>query len=323
MTVGLASSADNIRYYGTGRAYEGLVGGASFNDLGELEDLKFGLKVSTAKLNSTRNAARGLLLEKITETEATITFGLREMTNENLKIAMLSDAVNSNNQAAGFLDQVASTFVSDQYIDLGKLNLTSVKLTGTITGTLTVGDTVTGDTSAATGDIAYKAAGYIEVVNVSGTFVVGEEVYKTADTHYITTTAVEVQDDVVVTNAAGTTRRVQGTDYSLDPDYGFIRKLSTGSIATGDVVSADYEAVTKSVIHGMSAASVERKLIFVSDKDDNGTRQRWTFWKVNILMNGNFPLIGDGAAILEITGTVLKDSTQASGQEYYKVETML
>ena len=115
---------------------------------------------------------------------------------------------------------------------------------------------------------------------------------------------------------------MQGTDYDLDPDYGYIRKLSTGSIATGDVVSADYPAITKYLIQGMAAASVERKLIFVSDKDDNGTRQRWTFHKVNILMNGDFPLIGDGAAVLAVTGTVLKDTTQASGQEYFKVETI-
>lgn len=320
--MGLASSADNIRYYGTGRAYEGAVGGAAFNDMGELENLNFSLAVSTEKLKSTRNAARGTLIEKITESEAKITFGLREMTNENLMIALLSSAVAADNQSAGYIDQVAPTWVSDKYVDLGKLNISSVKLTGTITGTLAVGDAVTGETSAATGVIAYKAAGYIEVVNVSGTFVVGEEVYETANTNYITTTGVEVQEDVVVTDVTGATRRVQGTDYTLDPDYGYIRKLSTGGIQATDVVSADYEAVTKNVMHGMSAASVERKLIFVSDKDDNGVRQRWTFHKVNILLNGDFPLIGDGAAVLAITGTVLKDTTQASGQEYYKVETI-
>jgi hypothetical protein len=290
--------------------------------MGELENLNFSLAVSTEKLKSTRNAARGTLIEKITESEAKVTFGLREMTNENLMIALLSSAVAADNQAAGFLDQVVPVFVSDKYVDLGKLNISSVKLTGTITGTLAVGDAVTGATSAATGVIAYKAAGYIEVVDVSGTFVVGEAVYETVSVNYITTTGVEVQEDAVVTDVTGATRRVQGTDYTLDPDYGYIRKLSTGGIQATDVVSADYEAVTKNVMHGMSAASVERKLIFVSDKDDNGIRQRWTFWKVNILLNGDFPLIGDGAAVLAITGTVLKDSTQSSGQEYYKVETI-
>jgi len=322
----LASSADNIRYYGTGRAYAGEVDEDSFDDLGELENINFALTVTIEKLKSTRNAARATIIEKETERDAVLTFGLREMTNENLKMTLLGSDINTDNQAASYVYQDAiGTDVDledDLYIDLGKLNVFSIKLTGTITGTLAVGDTVTGDTSAATGDIAFKAAGYIELVNIVGTFQVGEEVYETQGTNYITPTGIETLEDVVVTDAAGTTRRVQGTDYSLDPDYGYIRKISDGDIIDTDVISYDYEAVDRSYIWGMSAGSVERKLIFVSDKDDNGVRQRWTFHKVNILLNGEFPLIGEGASVLAVTGTVLKDSDQASGQEYYKVETM-
>jgi len=324
----LASSADNIRYYGTGRAYAGEVDEASFDDLGELENINFALTVTTEKLKSTRNASRATLIEKETERDATLTFGLREMTNENLKMTLLGSAINTDNQSAShvYQDVVGAAadvaLEDDLYIDLGKLNVFTTKLTGTITGALAAGDTVTGGTSAATGKIAYKDTGYIELVNVSGTFVAGEEVYETESTNYITPTGVETLEDIVVTDAAETTRLVQGTDYTLDVDYGYIRKLSTGGIIDTDLISYDYEAVNRSYIWGMSAGSVERKLIFVSDKDDNGIRQRWTFHKVNILLNGEFPLIGEGAAILAVTGTVLKDTTQASGQEYYKVETM-
>ena len=322
----LASNADNIRYYGTGRAYAGEVGEASFDDLGELENINFALTVTTEKLKSTRNAARATIIEKETERDAVLTFGLREMTNENLKMTLLGSAINTDNQSAGYTYQDAiGTDVNledDLYVDLGKLNVFITKLTGPITGELAVGDTVTGGTSGATGDIAFKAAGYIELVHVSGTFQAGEQVYETEGTNYITSTGVETLEDVVVTDAAGTARRVQGTDYNLDVDYGYIRKLSGGAIIDTDVISYDYEAVDRSYIWGMSAGSVEKKLIFVSDKDDNGVRQRWTFHKVNILLNGEFPLIGEGAAVLAVTGTVLKDTSQASGQEYYKVETM-
>jgi len=326
--MALASNADNIRYYGTGRAYAGEVGEASFDDLGELENINFALTVTTEKLKSTRNASRATLIEKETERDATLTFGLREMTNENLKMTLLGSAINTDNQSASHVYQnvvgaAADVALEDDlYIDLGKLNVFTTKLTGTITGALAAGDTVTGGTSAATGKIAYKDTGYIELVNVSGTFVAGEEVYETESTNYITPTGVETLEDIVVTDAAETTRRVQGDDYTLDVDYGYIRKLSTGGIIDTDLISYDYEAVNRSYIWGMSAGSVERKLIFVSDKDDNGIRQRWTFHKVNILLNGEFPLIGEGAAILAVTGTVLKDTSQASGQEYYKVETM-
>jgi len=326
--MGLASSADNIRYYGTGRAYAGEVGGASFDDLGELENINFGLTVTTEKLKSTRNAARATIIEKETERDAKITFGLREMTNENLKMTLLGSAINTDNQSKSYVyqDEVGAEadvdLVDDLYIDLGKLDLSVTKLTGVITGTLAVGDTVTGGTSTATGKIAFKAAGYIELVNVVGTFQAGEQVYKTVDTHYITPTSIETLEDVIITDATGVDRRVQGADYSLDPDYGYIRKLSGGDIVDTDVISYDYGAVDRKYIWGMSAGSVERKLIFVSDKDDNGIRQRWTFHKVNILLNGEFPLIGEGAAVLAVDGTVLKDTNQASGQEYYKVETM-
>jgi len=324
----LPSSAENIRYYGTGRAYAGEVAEASFDDLGELENFNFALSVTTEKLKSTRNAARATLIEKETERDATLTFGLREMTNENLKMTLLGSAINTDNQSAGhvFQDEVGESadvaLVDDRYIDLGKLNAFITKLTGAITGTLTAGDTVTQVSSGATGKIAYVGANYIELVNVSGTFVVTQQVYETQDTNYIIPTGVETMEDVVVTDAAGTTRRVQGDDYTLDVDYGDMRKLSDGDIIDTDLISYDYEAVDRKYVWGMSAGSVERKLIFVSDKDDNGIRQRWTFHKANILLNGEFPLIGEGAAVLAVTATVLKDATQPSGQEYYKVETM-
>lgn len=52
-----------------------------------------------------------------------------------------------------------------------------VKLTGTVSGTLTAGETVTGSTSGATGEFVYQGASddYIRLRKVSGTFVVGED----------------------------------------------------------------------------------------------------------------------------------------------------
>jgi len=323
----LASSADNIRYYGTGRAYAGEVGEASFDDLGELENINFALTITTEKLKSTRNAARAAIIEKETERDAVLTFGLREMTNENLKMTLLGSAINTDNQAASYVyqDEVGAAadvaLVDDRYIDLGKLDVFITKLTGTITGTIAIGDTLTGLTSSASGDIAYVDTDYVELVSVSGTFEAGETVQK-AEGNHIVPAGIEILEDVVVAKADGTERRVQGTDYNLDPDGAYIRKLSGGDIIDTDLISYDYPAVARSYIWGMSAGSVERKVIFFSDKDDNGVRQKWTFHKVNILLNGEFPLIGEGASVLAVTGTVLKDTTQASGQEYYKVETM-
>ena len=318
--MSLASSADNIRYNGTGRCYAGALGGASFDDLGDLEDFKFSMSISTEKLKTNRNAAKATILEVESGREASLGFGLREMTNENLKMALLAENINIQNQSAGNEYQAVPAFIDDLYIDLGHLNIFITKLTGTITGTLAAGDTITGETSSATGKIAFVGSDFVELVNVAGTFQAGEQVYKTQDTDYITPSGIETLHDLVVTDAAGTTRRVNGTDYSVDPDYGYIRKLSTGSVSDTDVVSYDYESVDKKYIWSMAGGSVQKKLIFVSDKNDQGPRQRWTFHKVQINLDGDFPLIGTGAAILSVKATVLADTSQPSGQEYFKTE---
>ena len=135
----LASNTENIRYNGTGRAYAGAVAGSSFDQLGELEGLNFGITVSTEKMKSTQNASRATILEVESERDSALSFGLREMSENNLKMALLGSTINTDNQSASFADQVVPSFVDDLCIDLTHLNVFSTKLTGTITGTLAVG----------------------------------------------------------------------------------------------------------------------------------------------------------------------------------------
>ena len=144
--------------------------------------------------------------------------------------------------------------------------------------------------------------------------------------NYITVTSIEVAEDVVVCDAAvgsgtPTTRYVQGTDYDLDVQYGYLRMLSAGSITSPAYVSFDYAAVTKNYFYGLGAATVQKKVVFVTDADDDGLRHRITVWKADINMNGDWSAIGDGPAPLPMEGTVIKDTTQSSGQEYFKHET--
>ena len=319
--MSLSSNTENIRYNGTGRAYAADVGGAGMIELGEMDGLNFSVDISSEQLKSTRHAARAVILETETDRTAKVSFGLREMSEENLKMALLGSAVNTDNQVAGNVYQTAPGFIDDQFIDLGQMNVFITKISGALTGAIAVGDTVTGATSGATGKVAFVGSGFIELVNVSGTFQAGEQVEVDAS-NYLTASGVEKLEDVCVTDSTGAARRAQGTDYSLDPDYGYLRKLSGGGMAGSDVVSYDYEAVDRKYLWGLSAGSVEKKLVFVSDKDDIGPRQRWTFHKVKINLNGDFPLIGDGAATLAVSATVLADTSRPSGQEYYKVEMM-
>jgi hypothetical protein len=320
----LGSNVNNIRFNGSGRVYMGAVAGSSMYEIGELESLTFGMSVSTEKLSSNRNASRATILEVESEREANINLGLRELSEENLQVAFLGGTINADNQAASYADQVVPTYVNDQYVDLGHLNVFVTKITGVITGTVAVGDTVTGDSSGVTAKVAFVGANYLILVNVSSFDDIesGEQLEALADTNYITATSIEKLEDVCITSVAEDELRVQGTDYDLDPDYGYLRKDSTGDIVATDVVSYDYEAVSRKYIHGLSSGSVEKKIVIVTDKDDTGPRQRYTFHKVKLVMNGDMPLIGDGVAAPTLQGSVLSDSTQSSGQEYFKCEMM-
>ena len=320
--MALASDTGNIRYNGTGRAYAGTVGGSNPGvDLGELENFTMSVKVTTEKMKSTRNAARATILETETEREATLSFGLREQSEENLQMALLGGTVNTLNQAAGYAEQVNKTWVADQFVDLGHLNVFRIKVSGAITGTLAIGDTVTGDVSTKTGEVGFVGADYVLLYHVTGAFTGDTKLSKDVS-NYITITGTETEEDVIITSSAGTALRVQGTDYSIDPDYGYVRKLTDGALDDTDDVSYDYEAVNKKYLWAMSAGSVTKRVVFVTDPSDVGPRQRYTFHKVQINLNGDINLLGEKAALLNVTGTVLADTTQSSGQEYYKVEMM-
>ncbi len=321
--MAIASSAENIRYNGTGIAYAAEVGSPHPGvDLGELDGFAFTQTVSKSQVTSTRNAARGVILEAVDKTEATLTFGLKEQTEENLKMALMASAVGIDNQLAGSVFQDTKTWVADQYIDLGKLNVFSTRLShGTVTdGPFAAGETVTQASPAASGKIAYVGSGFIEVVQVSGAFTVGQSI--TADAKSATLSGVAVQNDVVITSSDAASRRLQGTDYTIDPRAGFVRKLSSGDLADADKVSFDFQAVERKVLHGLSTNTVLRKVTFVTDSDDHGPRKRVTFHKVNLSPDGEMTLMGDGEEILKISGSVIKDTTQAAGEEYYKVEVL-
>lgn len=319
--MAIASSADNIRYNGTGIAYAAEVGSPHPGvDLGELDGFAFNQSVTKSQITSTRNAARGVIMEAVDKTEATLTFGLKEQTEENLKMALMASAVNSENQLAGHVFQDTKTWIADQYIDMGKLDVFSTRLShGAVTdGPFAVGDTVTQASPAASGKVAYVDSGFIEVVNVTGTFTVGQAITSSAKT--ATLSGVTVKNDAVITSADGATRRSQGTDYTIVPKAGFVRKLSSGDLVDADKVSFDHPALNRKILHGLSTNTVLRKVTFVTDPDDHGPRKRVTFHKVNLSPDGEMTLMGDGEEILKISGSVIKDTNQQAGEEYYKVE---
>jgi hypothetical protein len=319
----IASNSDNIRFNGTGRLYVATVGASGVGmEIGEIDGLSDSMETTTDKIKSNRTAARATLKEVETERTMSLSFGMREQSIENLQLALAADTPNVTSQTAGTIDGVALTMTAKEYNDLGKVNCFITKIGhGTVTGgPFVIGTTVTGGDSNATGDIAWVGSGYLELVNVSGTFVSGETL--TATTVSATSSSVETLADVVLCDAASpTTRYTLGTDYRVDSDYGFIMKMpSPGTIGATAYVWCDYLAASKSTMHALSAASTEKKLTFVTDADDLGPQMRFTYHKVKLTLNGDRQLIGDGESILPMTGTVLADSTKPTGQQYMQTE---
>lgn len=315
----MSSSPDNIRFNGTGRCYMADAGGTAWEDVGELESINFNMSVSTEKLKSTRTAAKATLLEIETEREGSLSLGLREHTTHNLALALLGSTWSDANQIAGGVDLTDLTWTDDKHMELGKYDVYLTKIShGTVTsGPFTIGSTVT--LGGITAKVVWVGSGFVEVINPSGTLPSSGTM--TSGSASATVTGVETLADVcVVDDTTPTIRYVQGEDYTLDADYGMLRILSEGDVATTCAVAYSYGPITRKYNWMLSGGSVVKKVKFVADADDQGPREVLTFHRVQIMMDGDMALLGDGESIINLTGSVLADTSQSSGQEYFKLE---
>lgn len=121
---------------------------------------------------------------------------------------------------------------------------------------------------------------------------------------------------VAVTNSAGTTTYVAGTDYLLDADRGRLQILTTGTIVAGDI-KVDYTkaATTWEGIRSGAAGELLGALRIVSD---NATGDQRDFYmpRVSLVPSGEIPVIAEGTDFAQMTfdADVLKP---ANGEAIY------
>ena len=121
---------------------------------------------------------------------------------------------------------------------------------------------------------------------------------------------------VAVTNSAGTTTYVAGTDYLLDADRGRLQILTTGTIVAGDI-KVDYTkaATTWEGIRSGAAGELLGALLIVSD---NATGDQRDFYmpRVSLVPSGEIPVIAEGTDFAQMTfdADVLKP---ANGEAIY------
>lgn len=121
---------------------------------------------------------------------------------------------------------------------------------------------------------------------------------------------------VVVTDSAGTTTYVAGTDYLLDADRGRLQILTTGTIVAGEI-KVDYTkaATTWEGIRSGAAGELLGALRIVSD---NATGDQRDFYmpRVSLVPSGEIPVIAEGTDFAQMTfdADVLKP---ANGEAIY------
>lgn len=100
---------------------------------------------------------------------------------------------------------------------------------------------------------------------------------------------------VVVTDVAGTTTYIAGTDYNVDLPLGRLQIIKGGAIADADVVHVDYSrpVATWSRIKTGANSEITGALRIVADAAIGANRD-WYMPKVTLTPDGDIPVIQDG-----------------------------
>lgn len=111
---------------------------------------------------------------------------------------------------------------------------------------------------------------------------------------------------VVVTDSAGTTTYVNGTDYNIDYESGRILALDAGSISNGDVkVDYSYDAYTGYKVDANRQQLIEAELRFVGRDIAMGRNVEVVVYKVSIQPNSEVDLLSTDFIKLGFVGDIL------------------
>lgn len=316
----------NIRKNGSGRAWAAEVGadepGEHMGHFGPGIDLS--QNVTTEEETDYMDPGRGNIMSDVTETDPQIALVLREMSEFNLQIALMMGTWTDDNQIAGTMDSVSSAFTAlRNYESLGFRNVFSTKVLHGVeaVANFQIDEIITGGSSGATGVIKWRIVDtYVEINTLAvSDFTVGETITGGTSGTTAVVASVQTNQDIIVCDAdPGTVRYVNGTHYVYQPEPGFWASIE--ATPTSPIfISGDYAAQSRKFNYGLATTTVEKKITLVSNEADRGPTFELIFNKVSLALNGAITVIGDGIGLLNLTGRILADSSQPSGQTYYKL----
>ncbi len=121
---------------------------------------------------------------------------------------------------------------------------------------------------------------------------------------------------VVVTDSAGTTTYVDGTDYVLRADEGVIEVLSTGNITEGQALLVDYAYAAQSLVQS-NPGNVEKYLMFSGiNTADNDKRMRCEIYRCK-LDPGALSMITEDVQGMQINGLIELDALRPAGDQLF------
>lgn len=301
-------------------------GAAAYEEVGHVTDLKENRAITKNSVSGSKTPARSPIRTSLKENVTAISMTPITLNSEVIRMAAMAAGWTAVNQPADSCDLSAIALVADGFVEMldgGKLIrdafVTKIPLSG-VSGSFTIGETVTGGTSSATGKVAWKDSGLVELIEVSGEFVAGEVVTGGTSAAHGTSTSVQVVEDIVLVNSATpTTRYVLGTDYDVDLDAGMVLKKSTGSIGATAYAAYQYPELLGEVAYRDSGPAIITKEVRMEpDKDNDGPRIPRYYPKVDFAPSGEWLLFtdADNPASLTFEGSVVEDGNKPAGQRF-------
>ncbi len=110
------------------------------------------------------------------------------------------------------------------------------------------------------------------------------------------------------------------TDYTVDAARGLVYIVPGGGIVDGSTIaiSATVAAVTAKTVRVGQDTNIER-YVFLKGDPTTGATQDFEFWKVSLAPEGEFALITDEFATLQLTGAVQLDSTNHASDPFGRI----
>ena len=153
-------------------------------------------------------------------------------------------------------------------------------------------------------------------VNVTGSTVTDESVTFSASalTQQLDHTYLASSPAPVVTNSAGSTTYVAGTDYVIDTRLGRIRRIASGAIGATDTVLVDYTYQTFSLLRIRGGVAPQQSFYIEGDLKNrpDASDLKLTIYQANLATDGDVDLFSSEPLTVTLTGNLItpEDKTE-------------